>query len=105
MNFRPSKKLPVSGLRAAFLVFFFFAMKRCPIAGKIAGSIRILPCCVLTDFFNNKKEKSVTAPILKPTYDQKPETFVGLTDELFCVKESKHRPPILSGGARGFCTR
>ena len=35
----------------AFLVFFFlfFAMKRCPIAAKIAGLIGILPCCVLND--------------------------------------------------------
>ena len=29
---------------------FILAMKRCPIAAKIAGSIRILPCCVLNDF-------------------------------------------------------
>ena len=26
--------------------YFFFAMKRCPIAAKIAGSIVILPDCV-----------------------------------------------------------
>ena len=77
-------------------------MKQCPIASKIAGLIEILPCCVLNDFFtsievwtfaNNrvymyhvfhwlskekkkKKKKSVTAPILKPAYDQKPETFL-----------------------------
>ena len=55
------KKSPVSGLCArhfrpcasAFLVSFFFFcyMKRCPIAAKIAGSLGILPRCVLNDFF------------------------------------------------------
>ena len=41
-----------------FLVFFFFfAMKRCPIAAKIAGSIGILPCCVLNDFFTQGHER------------------------------------------------
>ena len=50
------KKFPVSGHRARRLrpahqlflgfFFFFFAMKQCPIAAKIAGSIGILPCCV-----------------------------------------------------------
>ena len=34
-----------------FILFYFFAMKRCPIAAKIAGSIGILPCCALNDFF------------------------------------------------------
>ena len=29
--------------------FVFIIMKRCPIAAKIAGSIEILPCCVLND--------------------------------------------------------
>ena len=29
----------------------YFAMKRCPIAAKIAGSIGIMPCCVFNDFF------------------------------------------------------
>ena len=37
---------------SAFLIFFFFAMKRCPIAVRIAGSIRILPFCALNDFFH-----------------------------------------------------
>ena len=53
------KKAPVSGLRARRLrparlhcYFICFAMKRCPIAAKIAGSIGILPCCVLNDFFH-----------------------------------------------------
>ena len=35
----------------AFLIFFFFAMKRCPIAATIAGSIGILLRCVLNNFF------------------------------------------------------
>ena len=30
---------------------FLCAMKRCPIVAKIAGSIGILPCCVLNDVF------------------------------------------------------
>ena len=34
-----------------FTFFFFFAMKRCPIAAKIAGSNGILPRCDLNDFF------------------------------------------------------
>ena len=38
---------------SAFLDYFFGAMKRCPIAAKIAGSIGILPCCVLNDFFRS----------------------------------------------------
>ena len=29
-------------------------MKRCPIAAKIAGSIGILPCCVLKEFSHNR---------------------------------------------------
>ena len=33
-----------------FIYLFIFAMKRCPIEAKIAGSIGILPCCVLNDF-------------------------------------------------------
>ena len=33
------------------LVFSLFAIKRCPIAAKIAGSIGILPCFVLNNFF------------------------------------------------------
>ena len=32
-------------------LFIFVAMKRCSIAARIAGSIGILPCCVLNDFF------------------------------------------------------
>ena len=95
-------------------------MKRCPIAAKIAGSIGILPCCILNDFFTKgmnvcpfceaslshhtlytlhvcetwsprihvscisllvkkrlpPKKKTITAPILKPTYDQKQETLL-----------------------------
>ena len=59
MYLRPQEKVSgVWSLRSspqtcasAFLVFFvFFAMKQCPIAAKIAGSIGILPCCVLIDF-------------------------------------------------------
>ena len=56
----PIKK-KVSGLLASrlrparrhfflFLSCCFFAMKRCPIAAKIAGSNGILPGCVLNDF-------------------------------------------------------
>ena len=37
---------------SAFLIHFF-AMKRCPIAAKIAGSIGIMPCCALNDFFTS----------------------------------------------------
>ena len=37
--------------RRHFYFFFLFAMKRCPIAAKIAGSIGILLRCVLNDFF------------------------------------------------------
>ena len=50
--FRPNKSL-VSGLRARFLNLFIYLwlMKRRPIAATIAGSIGILPCCVLNDFF------------------------------------------------------
>ena len=33
--------------RWQFCFLLVFAMKRCPIAAKIAGSIEILPCCVL----------------------------------------------------------
>ena len=32
---------------------FFFAVKRCPIAAKIVGSLAILPCCVLNGFFTS----------------------------------------------------
>ena len=42
----PRKLRQTSAL--AFLVFSFCAMKRCPIAAKIVGSIGILPCSVLT---------------------------------------------------------
>ena len=37
-----------------FLFIFYFAMKWCPTAVKCAGSIRILPCHVLNDFFTYK---------------------------------------------------
>ena len=37
---------------SALLIFLFFAMKLCPIAAKISGSIRILPCCVLKRLFH-----------------------------------------------------
>ena len=57
---RPPKKIRFWSLRAspqtcgsAFLIFSFFflvAMKRCPIAAKVAGSIGIRPYCVLNDF-------------------------------------------------------
>ena len=62
-----------------FIYYYYFAiMKRCQIAAKIAGSIVFLPRCVTN--VRNKKLKRVTALILKPTSDQKPETFcVGLT--------------------------
>ena len=32
--------------------FVVFATKQCPIAAKIAGSIGIMPCCILNDFFH-----------------------------------------------------
>ena len=107
-------------------------MERCPIAAKVAGSIGILPCCVLNDFFTKgyellpdceaslshhtlymehfghrvywpelyhafscwktkkitKKNKRVTAPILKPTDDQKPETF------LLALTSCSHSPGL-----------
>ena len=52
------QKFPVSGLCARrlrpahqhFSFLFFFAIKQCPIATKIAGSIGILPRCVLQTF-------------------------------------------------------
>ena len=34
-----------------FSFFFYFTLKRCPVAAKIAGSIGILPCCALNEFF------------------------------------------------------
>ena len=37
--------------------FLFFAMKRYPIAAKIAVSIGILPRCVLNDFFTHEYER------------------------------------------------
>ena len=40
-----------------FSLLFFFALKRCPIAAKIAGSIGILPCYVLNDFFTQGNER------------------------------------------------
>ena len=44
---------PPPGPRALqVLMLIFFAMKRCLIATKIAGSIGILLCCVLNDFFH-----------------------------------------------------
>ena len=51
---RPTKMSLVSGLCARHLkparmsafLLFYFAMKQCPIAAKIAGSIGILLCCV-----------------------------------------------------------
>ena len=57
-------------------------MKRHPIADKIAGSIGILYHVFHRlpknkDYKKDKKEKRITAPILKLTYDQKPETFLG----------------------------
>ena len=47
-------KSPVSGVRARMGIFrcFLLAMKQCPIAAQIAGSIGILQCCVLTLFFH-----------------------------------------------------
>ena len=56
----PPKKSLVCGLhtsrlRPAYrhlkLFKICFAMKRCPIAAKIAGLIGILSCCALNDFF------------------------------------------------------
>ena len=50
-----NKNCLVSGLGAARWHFVFiiilFAIKRCPIEAKFDGSIGILPCCVLNDFF------------------------------------------------------
>ena len=56
---KTKKKSPVSGVHAHnlrtarrhFSILFFFSMKPCPIAAKIAGSIGTLPCCVLNDYF------------------------------------------------------
>ena len=74
---------------SAFLVFvFIFAMKRCSIAAKIAGSIGILSqrgmnVCPIWSGSSNRVymyhvgNKSVTAPISMPTYDRKSETFFG----------------------------
>ena len=42
---------------SAFFVFLLVAMKRCPIAAKIAGSIGILPRCVFIDFFTYGYER------------------------------------------------
>ena len=38
-------------------LFFVVAMKRCPIAAKIAGPIGILLCCVLTTFSHMGHER------------------------------------------------
>ena len=59
------KKCIVSGLRVHrlrparrhfYYLKFLSAMKRCPIAAKIAGSIGILPCCVLNHLFTSQYE-------------------------------------------------
>ena len=42
---------------SAFLLLFLGAMKRCPIAAKIAGLIGNLPRCVLNDFFTQGYER------------------------------------------------
>ena len=39
-------------------------MKRCPIAAKIAGSIGILPCCVLNEFFTYRFVRPLLPAIL-----------------------------------------
>ena len=51
-SLRASPQTPVSAFFNFF--FFFYAMKRCPIAVKIAGSIGILPHCVLKYFFSHR---------------------------------------------------
>ena len=56
----PPKKSPVSGLQAChlraarrhFYYILFLAMKRCPIAAKIARLIGNQPCCELNTFFH-----------------------------------------------------
>ena len=40
-----------------FLMFILFAMKRCLIAANIAGSIGVLSCCILNDFFRQGHER------------------------------------------------
>ena len=78
------KKSPVSGLRApAFLVFFCFAMKRCSIATNIAWSFAPIWAASLSHHvvlweIPITAYTSITAPILKPNYDQKPDPFFGL---------------------------
>ena len=42
---------PQTSTSAFLILIFFCAMKRCPIAAKIAGSSGILPCRALNDFF------------------------------------------------------
>ena len=40
-----------SGRDRLYFVFIYLFFKWCPIAATIAGSIAILPCCVVNDFF------------------------------------------------------
>ena len=42
-----------SDLRVSVFSFLFVAIKRCPIAAKIAGLIGILPCCVSTEGYEH----------------------------------------------------
>ena len=63
------KKSPLSGLHAChlrptrrhFYFYLIFAMKRCPIAAKIAGSIGILPCVYKKRRWPEKKARHCTA--------------------------------------------
>ena len=49
LRFLVSTRVNLTPARQHFI--YFFATKRCPITAKIAGSIGILPRCVLNDFF------------------------------------------------------
>ena len=53
ISIRPKQRFLVSACVASdqcVVIFFFLAMKRCPIAAQIAGLIGILPHCVLNYF-------------------------------------------------------
>ena len=76
LNLRPPKKYLVSARIVSdpcvgifsfffflFYLIFFWAMKRCPIASKLAGSIGILLCCVLMTFSHMGMN---ACPIVRP---------------------------------------
>ena len=65
VHFRPKKDpgfwspraSPQTRASAFWINLFFVAMKRCPIAARIAASIGILPCCALNDSFTEWYER------------------------------------------------